>query len=1010
MVKKGSLQTFRPLECADFLSKSRQVVVINEGLYCHVIGDLLNESTNSAFSTQTFKLVCEPETRIFSIQDFAGSEIGFNDGASPIGAVVLTGKGEFAGVLDFADGFLTPVFLPDSSMIVNIQNGDPAFPSKGENFANVELDAGNEVLGCEISLDSRVSPHGSSHANNNESLLSSEGFKPGIESSNPAKVDALDSGQREEVIQPDQECIDIFASVGKKTELETGIISNPLDRDESEFLDTLVEESSKVKDLDESKSLSLVEKSSSGTEETKGAEDVTAETGGIVISCHGKEIITRDNDNLVTVIQVGSAMSVEKGATQHEDTLGKDITESDYFIPETSPSEMSPPESKGFYNGELSDVKEPRADCSLESKKSSLIDQENFETSDPNEHVYIESNHVSLEGSLPLDTKVETESVEKQDMETSDTVLDTREKEDSIVSSESKTDMHTSDRCELSTEVIAPVDHVGNKARESGHLKECEAEDINQENSSIEPSLQASELREETDVEDIKGAQLEVSVGDEHSENAGTDSGYLNASTTLQESDLHSNTVVVDSYHHEQSEIENEKYSLRLNGNQAVITQKDFVSVTGEAVVSTGKEECAHGNDKHELLKEAMSIKESPEDIRETEVDQHALEETLSSNAIAMEKKTEGQGVQVVLQPSTNSDQREGDDNDESVECSQGETVVVQRVDADSLLTETITNNPLILDDLGKCLDTEYLYGKVPCWRDLAELLGIPPEAYEHCGTFSATSPTEDLFVFLTATKPQLTIEDIKEALKEIDRHDVAQYLDRKISAGLISRESVVASLVEKDDTGILGHMALKLDLRRRKDWKGLALQLNVPHRVLRNFGSHQKHNSSLMLLKYIPIFDPEMTLAHLKNCLMSIGRQDVVVIFDKGGIPGDEPVKNILDDSDLLDQITDLLNEDPPSPHWRHLAKELKIPQEKCKIFEPTEDVNSPSKLLFKSIERCEPDLTFEELVLALVAMKRQDVLDVLLTYFSSDDIDQILEENNLLEPLGDIPEETES
>lgn len=100
----------------------------------------------------------------------------------------------------------------------------------------------------------------------------------------------------------------------------------------------------------------------------------------------------------------------------------------------------------------------------------------------------------------------------------------------------------------------------------------------------------------------------------------------------------------------------------------------------------------------------------------------------------------------------------------------------------DSLLTETITNNPLILEDLGKCLDTEYQYGKVPCWRDLAKLLGVPPEAYEHCGTFSATSPTEDLFVFLTATKPQLTIDDVKEALKEIGRCDVAHYLDRKIA------------------------------------------------------------------------------------------------------------------------------------------------------------------------------------------------------------------------------------
>ena len=61
-------------------------------------------------------------------------------------------------------------------------------------------------------------------------------------------------------------------------------------------------------------------------------------------------------------------------------------------------------------------------------------------------------------------------------------------------------------------------------------------------------------------------------------------------------------------------------------------------------------------------------------------------------------------------------------------------------------------------------------------------MLDIPPEAYEHCGTFSATSPTEDLFVFLAATKPQLTIQDIQEALRGIDRHEVAQLLDRKIT------------------------------------------------------------------------------------------------------------------------------------------------------------------------------------------------------------------------------------
>ena len=82
---------------------------------------------------------------------------------------------------------------------------------------------------------------------------------------------------------------------------------------------------------------------------------------------------------------------------------------------------------------------------------------------------------------------------------------------------------------------------------------------------------------------------------------------------------------------------------------------------------------------------------------------------------------------------------------------------------------------------------------------------------------------------------------------------------------------------------------------------------------------------------------------------------------------------------------MSELLNKDPPSPNWRDLAAELKIPVKKLKIFELSDDDSSPTKLLFKSTAKYEPDLTFEELVLALVAMKRQDVLDILYKYFLS-------------------------
>lgn len=66
-------------------------------------------------------------------------------------------------------------------------------------------------------------------------------------------------------------------------------------------------------------------------------------------------------------------------------------------------------------------------------------------------------------------------------------------------------------------------------------------------------------------------------------------------------------------------------------------------------------------------------------------------------------------------------------------------------------------------------------------------------------------------------------------------------------------------------------------------------------------------------------------------------------------------------------------------------MAAELKIPVEKLKNFELSEDGSSPTKLLLRITAKYEPDLTFEELILALVAMKRQDVLDILHKYFLS-------------------------
>ncbi|XP_078349882.1 uncharacterized protein LOC144634708 isoform X2 [Oculina patagonica] len=1033
MVKKGSLQTFRPLDCVDFHSKSEEESLINEGLFCHVIADLFSESTNFSFSTQTFKLVYESETRQFSLQDFGGAVITFNQEKPPIGAVIFTKKGEFVGVLDFVDNYsVSPVFLPESSMKENSQEEDIPMPSNGvsasaESMSNNDDEhlteqrtileekshPGSDAFCDENSQAVKISVDDVSHGNNN-ALPSSGEFPPGVELTSTAK-----------------ECTANLMSGGITNEVQTEHVLDPVNGTaiaRTNFEEFSEEDKSKVRDLEEE-----------GPDKMEDAD------------------------------RVGEFKPVEMESIQQTETLNEDIVESDH-LEETSNSDIVPPESDGSIGKEMSDVEEPVVEClpvdedgqMKDNTDNFVADQENLPTDDSNVCVYTETEPVTLVGSMPENKNTETDSVEKPDahvtMETSDEnsknddmTLVAQDDKDVTDSSEETVDKLL-DSCDVSIHVTPPNGDIGNETEDYGDLKECHniqedvSEDLCETSSSAEVPL-STETTKETEVAERGDSQFNVDNYNKLPETESAQGGSGLASLNLEEVDAEVNTDVMYKGLDEHIETELEQYSPRFDGDEAVVTHKEFVKVADEGIVSAETSETSDHN-QNEVDDEKITTAESPElngetkpeeksseDILssnagvaekaidgqeataespelngETKPEEKSSEDILSSNAGVSEKAIDGQEAGTLIEPAVDVEEAEAVDKEVCGESALDDTIVLQRVDADSLLTETVTNNPLILRDLGKCLDTEYQYGRVPCWRDLAELLDIPPEAYEHCGTFSATSPTEDLFVFLTATKPQLTIQDIKEALNEIDRHDVAQLLDRRIAGGIISKESVVGSLVERDDTDILGRLALKLDRKRKNDWKGLALQLSVPHRVLRNFGSNQRHNSSLMLLKYIPIFDPELTLEHLKACLFSIGRQDAVKVLDSAGIPGDEPVKGILDDSELLDQITDLLNEDPPSPHWRHLAKELKIPKEKCKIFEPTEDTNSPTKLLFKSIEKCEPDLTFEELVLALVAMKRQDVLDVLQKYFSSDDIDQILEENNLLAPVEDHPEENES
>ena len=108
MTKKSSLQTTRPLDCFDTAKLSEE---LNDVLFCHITRE---EGQN--FSTRTYKFLFETELHRFVLHDFGSTEInsvrGFSSEDAPLGAVIYTKRGEFAGMLEFSNEAIAPCFFP----------------------------------------------------------------------------------------------------------------------------------------------------------------------------------------------------------------------------------------------------------------------------------------------------------------------------------------------------------------------------------------------------------------------------------------------------------------------------------------------------------------------------------------------------------------------------------------------------------------------------------------------------------------------------------------------------------------------------------------------------------------------------------------------------------------------------------------------------------------------------------------------------------------------------------
>ena len=98
-----------------------------------------------------------------------------------------------------------------------------------------------------------------------------------------------------------------------------------------------------------------------------------------------------------------------------------------------------------------------------------------------------------------------------------------------------------------------------------------------------------------------------------------------------------------------------------------------------------------------------------------------------------------------------------------------------------------MTTNPdspwfSLLNEIALALDATSLV--LANWYHLALNLGVPRKDSWMFEKRSSESPTNELFQYLEATHPQLTLKKLKESLRCINRMDLLHYLTRQYLEG----------------------------------------------------------------------------------------------------------------------------------------------------------------------------------------------------------------------------------
>ena len=93
-------------------------------------------------------------------------------------------------------------------------------------------------------------------------------------------------------------------------------------------------------------------------------------------------------------------------------------------------------------------------------------------------------------------------------------------------------------------------------------------------------------------------------------------------------------------------------------------------------------------------------------------------------------------------------------------------------------MADVLITNPDLIEQLASCLDREMRL--IPNWKHLSWELKVDANVIRSLEQYSDFSPTMRLFEYLEVTQPDLTIQQLKQALIDIRRNDLVSLLTTK--------------------------------------------------------------------------------------------------------------------------------------------------------------------------------------------------------------------------------------